>query len=143
MDQKMNAPPPQPYYPAIPQQQTHTVIVQQPMAGAPGGPLMPRPWTTDTFSCFDDCGVCLLTYFCPCITVYQVAEDLGESGCGVCCCVPNQLQVLRTKLRVQQKIQGTMMNDCCCTSFCGICTLCQMKREINYLKSSGQLRNEV
>ena len=33
------------------------------------------------FGCFSNCGVCIITYFVPCLTAGQTAEKVGESCC--------------------------------------------------------------
>ncbi|XP_046578184.1 cornifelin homolog A-like isoform X3 [Haliotis rubra] len=112
-----------------------TVIVHQP--GAMMRDIGPRVWSSDLCSCFDDIGSCLLGAVCPLALACQVSGQLGESAC-VPCCVPGALVVLRTKLRIEQNIQGTVMDDCCMTTFCGPCALCQMSREIDYIRNMQQ-----
>lgn len=120
-------PPPQP-------STNTTVIINQP---APMTPMNvgPRSWSSGVCSCCDDMGTCLLGTFCPCILACQVAGDMNESVC-VPCCVPGWLIVLRTKLRAENNITGTVMDDCCMVCFCGNCVLCQMKREIKYVQTT-------
>ena len=38
-------------------------------------------WSNGLFGCFSNCGVCIITYFLPCITAGQTAEKVGESCC--------------------------------------------------------------
>ena len=33
------------------------------------------------FGCFDNCGLCVMAYFCPCIVFGKTAEKVGESCC--------------------------------------------------------------
>ena len=35
------------------------------------------------FGCFDNCGVCVITYFVPCYTQGRIAEKVGED-CLIC-----------------------------------------------------------
>jgi len=35
------------------------------------------------FGCFDNCGVCIITYFVPCYTQGRIAEKVGED-CLIC-----------------------------------------------------------
>ena len=44
---------------------------------------MTTEFQNGTFGCFGDCGTCLLTYFCPCVTAGRNAEAVGES-CLLC-----------------------------------------------------------
>ncbi|KAK7498745.1 hypothetical protein BaRGS_00010122 [Batillaria attramentaria] len=120
-------PPPQPHA------NTTTVIINQPapMSMSTG----PRDWSSGMCSCCDDMGSCLLGTFCPCILASQVAGDMDESIC-VPCCVPGWLIVLRTKLRADNNITGTVMDDCCKVCCCGNCVLCQMARELKFIRMS-------
>ncbi len=36
-------------------------------------------WTYGLFGCFSNCGICIITYFVPCLTAGQVAEATGKS----------------------------------------------------------------
>ncbi|XP_025090047.1 cornifelin homolog [Pomacea canaliculata] len=108
-----------------------TVIINQTAAYQP-----PRMWSTDMCGCCEDIGICCCVVFCEVCASIQLSRDMGEHCC-VPCCVPGWLIVLRTKLRMQQNIQGTVMDDCCRTVFCGYCVLCQMMREVKQLKNSG------
>ena len=38
-------------------------------------------WTYGLFGCFSNCGICIITYFVPCVTAGQVAESTGKSCC--------------------------------------------------------------
>jgi len=42
------------------------------------------------FGCFDNCGVCIITYFVPCYTQGRIAEKVGEDClmCGLIQLVP-------------------------------------------------------
>ncbi|KAK2163899.1 hypothetical protein LSH36_72g01003 [Paralvinella palmiformis] len=70
--------------------------------------------------------------FCLCCLSCSVASRLGEN-----CCVPLCLQggtmALRTKLRTQHGIQGSICKDWCATTFCGALAICQMDRELTHL----------
>lgn len=110
---------------------TTTVIVNQPAPVVTG----PRDWSSTLCSCCDDMGSCLMGMFCPWILACQVSMEMEESMC-VPCCVPGWMVVLRTKLRTENNIQGTVMDDCCTTCCCGHCVLCQMSRELKYIRQS-------
>ncbi|XP_076467694.1 placenta-specific gene 8 protein-like [Babylonia areolata] len=133
---------PHPYYPGstLPMgqvgtpavtQNTTTVIVNQPAPIVTG----PRDWASSVCSCCDDMGSCLLGMFCPMILACQISIDMGESAC-VPCCVPGWLNVLRTKLRAENNIQGSVMDDCCMSCWCGHCVMCQMSRELKFIRQS-------
>lgn len=41
-------------------------------------------WSHSLFGCFDDCGICIIAYFVPCVTFGQNAEAIGEGSCVMC-----------------------------------------------------------
>ncbi|XP_025091423.1 cornifelin homolog [Pomacea canaliculata] len=106
-----------------------TIIINQ---DASSTNRQPRLWSTDLCACCDDIGVCCCVVFCGTCAAIKLSQDMGEHYC-VPCCVPGWLIVLRTKLRMQQNIQGTVMDDCCRVVFCGNCVMCQMMREVKHL----------
>ena len=40
---------------------------------------MSSDWSSGICGCFEDIGICGLTYFCPCVTAGKNAEAVGES----------------------------------------------------------------
>ena len=36
-------------------------------------------WQKGLFGCFENCGICIITYFVPCLTAGRNAEAVGES----------------------------------------------------------------
>uniref|UniRef100_A0A8C5WH23 Cornifelin n=2 Tax=Leptobrachium leishanense TaxID=445787 RepID=A0A8C5WH23_9ANUR len=85
-------------------------------------------WHSDVFDCCQDMGICLCGAFIPCVLACRVASDLGE-----CCCLPYlgvTIVAMRTAIRERYRIPGSICNDCMCLTFCGLCTLCQMAREL-------------
>ena len=38
-------------------------------------------WKNGLCGCFGDCGLCILTYFCPCVTAGHNAEHVGKGCC--------------------------------------------------------------
>jgi len=88
------------------------------------------------FSCFDDIGLCIITYFVPCLTAGQNAEAVGES-----CILYGVLSVLscigcwsrakiRGMVREQKGIEGSFGNDMLMACFCPWCALVQEAREL-------------
>ncbi|XP_038075592.1 PLAC8-like protein 1 [Patiria miniata] len=65
----------------------------------------------------------------PCLAC-SLARQLGESCCVVAC-VPGGVFALRTKLRMQQNIEGSICDDCLTLSCCCPFALCQMARELD------------
>ncbi|XP_074660828.1 cornifelin-like [Tubulanus polymorphus] len=92
-------------------------------------------WSTGLLGCCDDCGVCICGYFCfPC-TLCRISSGMHENACAPICC-PGGLLALRTKLRVEHDIQGSICGDACALQCCTLCAVCQMERE---LKNAGRM----
>ncbi|ELU00513.1 hypothetical protein CAPTEDRAFT_212505 [Capitella teleta] len=88
-------------------------------------------WKKDICGCFDDFGLCAVTWIAPCVTAGQVAETQGKNcflyGClsmmgpiGVC----TRAEVRRL-IREERMIQGDSCNDCLVHWYCGLCALVQ------------------
>lgn len=153
----MGAPPGYQYYPHSqpdpqgyggPPGQQMTPVMTQPAAGQPSTTVIinqpattfqPRAWSSSLFGCCEDVPVCMCVMCCGLCAACQLSQDLGEHMC-VPCCIYDWLLVLRVKLRTQEHIQGTVMDDCCTITCCGACVMCQMMREVKLLKSAGRLR---
>merc|ERR1712002_878540 len=106
-----------------------TVVMTQPGPSVRG----PRDWNSGVCSCCDDFGICCFGTWCGICLACQVSTDMGESMC-VPCCVPGWLIALRLKMRVQEKIPGSLLDDCCVTMCCGACVLCQLAREVKFVQ---------
>lgn len=87
--------------------------------------------------CFDNCCICIVTYFCPCYTAGKVAEAVSESCIlhGILFFVPLAniicLTIIRGKVRDQNGIVGSAVGDCCAIFWCTACALCQEAQETN------------
>jgi len=88
------------------------------------------------FGCFDNLGVCIVTYILPCYTFGKTAEAVGESCflCGAAMFVPfvnlyARLSV-RAKVREGSGIQGSCMGDLCTIMFCPFCAIVQEAQEV-------------
>lgn len=46
-------------------------------------------WQSSLFGCFDDFGLCIITYFVPCYTFGKNAEAMGDSC--LCCGKSNSI----------------------------------------------------
>ncbi|CAM0909235.1 unnamed protein product [Alopecurus aequalis] len=103
------------------------------------------PWSTGLCDCMEDRGNCCLTCWFPCITFGQMAEivDRGSTSGGASAAIYLILEVVtggqfqwvytcfyRTKMRAQYGLQETPCPDCCVSSFCLPCALCQQYREL-------------
>ncbi|KAK7490777.1 hypothetical protein BaRGS_00018006, partial [Batillaria attramentaria] len=82
--------------------------------------------TTSLICVYDVAGMCV-AFCCP-FAAYQISHDMDENPC-LPVCVPGFLIPLRTKLRTQQNIEGSICNDCILATFCSPCVLCQLMRE--------------
>lgn len=130
----------------LPQQQqqqpqqpiTYVVVPQQITATERVGQRQnERVWSTGICGCFQDCCGCLYAYCCyPCF-VCTVANQMGEFCCGPWCCnipiAPNPFLVgMRSKLRGQYGIKGSVCNDTVCVMCCQCCVAMQMSRELKH-----------
>uniref|UniRef100_A0A674I8K1 Placenta associated 8 n=1 Tax=Terrapene triunguis TaxID=2587831 RepID=A0A674I8K1_9SAUR len=88
-------------------------------------------WQTGLMDCCSDCGVCLCGVFCFYCLGCQVASDMNE------CCLCGSSVAMRTLYRTRYGIPGSICSDFCTTLWCGICSLCQLKRDINIRKEMG------
>ncbi|XP_059932553.1 cornifelin homolog [Gadus macrocephalus] len=92
-------------------------------------------WSSSLFSCCDDMEICCLGFWCPFILPYKVSADHGEGVClpilecwsGV---VPAVSLGLRVSVRERYRIKGSICDDCCIVTFCGLCSYCQLAREL-------------
>ncbi|CAG5118312.1 unnamed protein product, partial [Candidula unifasciata] len=126
--------PPQGYYGMQGTHSSTTVIVQQ-----PGQPQVvpPRGWSSQLCECGRDWSICCCGLFCLCCLETNVAQDMDES-CMLPCCVPGWLITLRTKMRLQENINGSVMDDCCHVCCCYGCSLCQLAYEIKAVRERRQ-----
>ncbi|KAK7106187.1 placenta-specific gene 8 protein-like [Littorina saxatilis] len=123
-----------------PTQQQHssnqnTVVVNQQSADTT--PTQ-RAWTQSLCGCFDDCEICVCVTFCGPCAACQLAQHMGEFVC-LACCVPNWMTAARTKVRMQRKIQGSICDDCCVTTCCSFCAMCQLWREVKVARLNGEM----
>lgn len=88
------------------------------------------------FGCFNNCGLCVITYFVPCLTAGKNAEAVGES-----CLVYGCLSILgpigiwsrakvRGLIRDKNSIEGSFIMDCVMHWICGLCALIQEAQEV-------------
>ncbi|XP_019851170.1 PREDICTED: protein PLANT CADMIUM RESISTANCE 2-like [Amphimedon queenslandica] len=102
-------------------------------------------WEHGICGCFDDCTICLLSFFCPCIQIYRNANAIpdGEHGCLFLCGMCTFLHAcynrttLRHDIRVHKNISGSHCEDWLCTYFCFSLSLAQESQE---MKSEYMLR---
>ncbi|XP_064389115.1 uncharacterized protein LOC135337132 [Halichondria panicea] len=97
---------------------------------------MSTDWNNGLCSCFEDCSTCIITLFVPCYTFGKNAEQLGENCVmyGLSWMVPI-LNIwcrtqIRGKIREQQGIDGSCLNDLLWVFFCEFCTMVQEARQL-------------
>ncbi|KAK7480897.1 hypothetical protein BaRGS_00027898, partial [Batillaria attramentaria] len=112
-----------------------TTVVMNQEAARPKGP---RPWSSGLLACCDDCGICWCVFFCGPCAGCRLSSDMGENVC-LPCCLPNFMIPLRTKLRTQLNIHGSICDDCVATTCCPNCAMCQLMRELKLARATGQL----
>ncbi|NWX34305.1 PLAC8 protein, partial [Notiomystis cincta] len=88
-------------------------------------------WQTGLLDCYADCGVLFCGMLCfPCLAG-QVATDMNEF------CLCGSSVAMRTLYRTKYHIPGSICSDFCVTLCCPMCSVCQMKRDINRRKQLG------
>ncbi|XP_071948152.1 uncharacterized protein [Antedon mediterranea] len=103
-------------------------------------------WQHGLFGCFDNFGMCIITYFVPCYTAGKNAEKNGES-----CMVYGLLSILgcigvwsmtkiRGKTRANKGIEGSYTSDCLMSLFCPICALVQEGQELEDVQVASMAR---
>ncbi|XP_048797769.1 placenta-specific gene 8 protein-like [Lagopus muta] len=107
-----------------------TVVTLQPQAMARTTSASPI-WQTGLMDCFTDWSVCCCGLFCfPCLAC-TVAGDMNE------CCLCGTSVAMRTLYRTRYNIPGSICSDCCISSCCLVCSVCQIKRDINRRRAMG------
>ncbi|XP_052806286.1 uncharacterized protein LOC128237134 isoform X1 [Mya arenaria] len=103
-------------------------------------------WQNGLFGCFSNCGVCIMTYFLPCVTAGKNAEAVGKG-----CCLWGFLSILgpigiytraqvRQLIREQKGIDGSFGMDCLMHWFCGLCSLIQEANELGAAQAQSMAR---
>eukprot|EP00920_Eleutheroschizon_duboscqi_P028526 GHVT01069509.1.p2 GENE.GHVT01069509.1~~GHVT01069509.1.p2 ORF type:complete len:111 (+),score=3.96 GHVT01069509.1:77-409(+) len=102
-------------------------------------------WQNGLLGCFNNCGLCIKGYFCPCIVHGNNAEGaLGASCCIQTCCffipVCNCLQFVKVRAATREMsgIDGGCIGDCLTTAICAPCALIQISQELEYASATRQ-----
>ncbi|GFO26701.1 protein plant cadmium resistance 2-like [Plakobranchus ocellatus] len=97
---------------------------------------MSADWQHGLFGCFDNFGLCIITFIAPCYTLGKNAEAVGESclTCGLLYLLPignivTAVQI-RGKIREQRGIPGSTLNDFLNSCCCMLCSLVQAAQEV-------------
>ncbi|XP_078000906.1 cornifelin homolog A-like [Glandiceps talaboti] len=89
-------------------------------------------WSNDLFNCVSDMRSCLCgCFFFPCFQC-EIAQRMNEAP-ALGCCWPCGLSSMRTKLRYEHNIEGSIITDVVCSLCCGPCVACQISRELDDL----------
>ena len=100
------------------------VIINQPQVVVASRPY--REWTHGLCGCCDECGDCLFAYFCTWCYLCELTKNANVSFFTICC---GGLVPIRTKIRTERKIRGTIIDDYYSVGCCGFCAMIQMNRE--------------
>lgn len=99
-------------------------------------------WEHSKFGCLNDIGTCVITWFLPCLTFGQNADNADVTSCivgSIIFFVPflNIYCLAKTRGAVRDKygIDGSFIGDLICVVCCTFCTLIQ---EAQQLKEPGQ-----
>lgn len=99
-------------------------------------------WQHGLLSCFDDCGISILTYLVPCYTAGKNGEAVGENFTTTAWlqfipifnCILNSK--IRGKIRLRFEIQGNFGLDLYTYIYCYYCALIQDYRQLNSVNTS-------
>jgi len=91
-----------------------------------------RAWSTGLFDCCSEFGNCAFAFFCPCIFQCTLMQTAGESCCAACC---GGLVPLRTKIRTERGIEGSIVYDICSVACCPCCAMVQMQEEMKHYEA--------
>lgn len=153
---EFSQPQPQPYPPPYPQpypqaqqqqQQQQVVIINNQPVNNRGQPQNIREWSSGVCGCFEDCNSCCYAYWCHQCFLCTLATKMNECYCGPHCCgttaltactcapaAPNVFLIaMRSKLRGQLGIRGSICEDICCLWCCEFCAVTQMYRELTHI----------
>ncbi|PVD38996.1 hypothetical protein C0Q70_01621 [Pomacea canaliculata] len=109
---------------------------------------MASDWQHGLFGCFDNLGLCIISYFIPCYQFGKNAEAVGEScfGCGLAyiCPIANIIAAIkiRGKIREQKGIAGSTIGDLVLFCFCPLCTLVQEAQEVQGMPGGVSMARE-
>ncbi|CAB3988128.1 placenta-specific gene 8 [Paramuricea clavata] len=110
--------------PVIEQPEEAVVDVAPPTEGVP--PSASGAWSSGLCGCCGDMGSCCLGTFCTPILAFTLSSKMNECCCAGCIGAAS----LRTKHRIQHKIQGSVCTDNLLSCIFLPCALCQLARDL-------------
>ncbi|KAI6657950.1 Placenta-specific gene 8 protein-like [Oopsacas minuta] len=91
---------------------------------------MPREWSSGFCDCCAaGCLTCILAFWCYPLLIGLNAHKMNETFLMCCCPVEGHLQI-RSKIRSEHGIEGSLLKDCLLISFCHPCATIQEANEI-------------
>uniref|UniRef100_A0A6B2LTP9 PLAC8 family protein n=1 Tax=Arcella intermedia TaxID=1963864 RepID=A0A6B2LTP9_9EUKA len=90
-------------------------------------------WSTGLCGCFEDFGICILTWFLPCVqSAYNKSKADGRDChcCDGCCYGIVSEYFTRTQIKAKYGIAQDPCNDCCTVFWCMHCATCQHGRQL-------------
>ena len=100
---------------------------------------MSAEWQHGLCGCFDNCTICILSWFVPCYQFGKNAEVIGKDcltygllffGAGVIGVEPCFGAMIRGQIRELKGIPGGFLGDCCTWLWCSPCALAQESMEL-------------
>ncbi|XP_066304862.1 uncharacterized protein [Branchiostoma lanceolatum] len=102
-------------------------------------------WTYGICGCFNNFGVCIISYFLPCITAGRNAEKVGMGSCLYCgalsilgCVGWYVVAKTREETRGLRGIDGSLCGDLLMTLICPFCVVVQTAQELELTEGSPQ-----
>ncbi|GAB1603073.1 cell number regulator 7-like [Argonauta hians] len=96
---------------------------------------MSAQFSHSLFGCFDNCGICIVTYFAPCYTAGKNAEATGKScllyGLFYIFFPCIEGGITRQAIREQKGIAGSFVGDILTHFCCSCCALIQEGMEVS------------
>ena len=105
---------------------------------------MSGSWSNGLCGCFGDLKLCIITYFCPCITYMNTASKVHNDDGKIKYCIYSIIPLLNLycfcktrQATVEQKgIDEGAIVSLLLVWFCGLCALIQQAREVDPSGSS-------
>jgi len=118
------------------QQMPNVVIVNNQPQGMSVRPPQ-REFSSGLCACCEDCESCLCGFFCEFCYTFCVVYPRHRESCAYGFCCPFGIPMLRAKHRARHSIQGSLFNDACMGVCCSSCSMCQLKRDMDFVERQG------